>query len=306
MQTQNRAQKWLFRLVSGAVLLGLLLWQRQTALQLVQTLRAVSFWVILGAVAFYLSGQFLSAWKWAILLRARGFSISMGVCARFYLAGMFANLFLPSNIGGDALRAALLNRHNRAITVPDALASIVAERLTGFGALLVLALGGILARGAAQNGENWRILGASVGAFLAVCALAILGLRIPHPKIAALRSALGFYLQKSHRGALIWAIVLSFVFQISQVLLNLFLARAVGLEVAALDFWWLGPLLSLSGLLPVGIGGLGVREVAAVGLLPHFSRGLVVGWSLLWQATVWISSLAGAFFVRDGNQSQAR
>lgn len=292
---QNR-RKWLFRVVSGVVLLGLLLWQRQTAFQLWQTLQTVPFWVVLASVAFYLVGQGLCAWKWAILLQARGFPTPVSVCARIYLAGMFANLFLPSNIGGDALRAALLHQ-TRKIAVSDALASIVVERLTGFAALLVLAIAGLVARGSDENGA-WRLVWGALGALVLVAFVAFLAFQIRHPRIQNLRAALAFYAQKSRRGALIWAIVLSLVFQASQVILNWGLARAVGLNVASLDFWWLGPLLSLSGLLPVGIGGLGVREVAAVAFLPDFGRAIVVAWSLLWQATVAFSSLPGALWVR--------
>ena len=297
LASDNRARKWLFRLVSGAILLGFLLWQRQTALQFFQTLRAVPIPLILAAVAFYLAGQWLCAWKWAILLGARGLVTPISTCARIYLAGMFANLFLPSNIGGDALRAALLHQERR-IAVTDALASIVVERLTGFAALLVLAIGGLLARGAGQNG-GWRLVFGVMSAFFVMALLAFLIFQVSHPKIQNLRAALAFYLQKSHRAALMWALILSLVFQASQVLLNWGLARAVGLNVAALDFWWLGPLLSLSGLLPIGIGGLGVREVAAVTFLPNFERGIVVVWSLLWQATVALSSLPGALWVRN-------
>jgi uncharacterized membrane protein YbhN (UPF0104 family) len=61
--------------------------------------------------------------------------------------------------------------------------------------------------------------------------------------------------------------LLSLVFQASQIVLNIFLARAVGLNVPPLVMWWLVPVLARASLVPLGIGGLGVREVAALKLL---------------------------------------
>ena len=292
--------KWLLRVAIGAAIVALLLSRRDAAAQVWQTLRAVPLWMILGAVAFYWAGQFLSAWKWQLLLRARGTHVSLSRCCRIYAAGMFGNLWLPTNVGGDALRASLLVKRAPELGRADAFASIAVERLTGFAALIFIACLALLARGASSQG--WRTLAI-------VCAIfAFLGVtwwllsRFPHPKIARLQSALAFYARPQHRGVLARALLLSLLFQASQVLLNIGLARASGLDLPARVFWWLGPILSLSGLVPAGIGGLGVREAAAVALLRDWpiSVGQIVGWSLLWQATVWIASLPGIIWVRKG------
>ena len=295
--------KWLLRLGVGAAIVVVLLSRREVAATVGATLRGVSPAVMLGAVAFYLAGQVLSAWKWQLLLRARGARLSLWSCCCIYAAGMFGNLWLPTNVGGDALRAALLARAAPELGRAPAVASILVERLTGFAALLGLAAGALALRGAGALG--WKMLGLALAVFAALGALCWLATRLRHPKIAALRAALEFYGQAGHRPVLWRALALSFLFQISQVLLNIGLARATGLDLPARVFWWLGPLLSLSGLIPAGIGGLGVREAAALALLQgwNVSSGQVVAWSLLWQATVWLASLPGAVFV--GNREQA-
>ena len=290
---------WLLRLFIGAGLVTLLISRREVAASLWHTLGSVSPLVMAGAVAFYGAGQVLSAWKWQLLLRARGTEISLGECCRIYAAGMFGNLWLPTNVGGDALRAALLVRAAPGVGRAPALASILVERLTGFFALLVLAAGALALRGAGSSG--WQTLAVAGGIFAALGAGWWAISRLRHPKIVSLRAALDFYGARAHRGVLWRALALSFAFQISQILLNLGLARAVGLELPARVFWWLGPLLSLSGLVPASIGGLGVREVAALALLRGFpvEGGQVVAWSLLWQATVWGASLPGVIWVRS-------
>jgi hypothetical protein len=115
-------------------------------------------------------------------------------------------------------------------------------------------------------------------------------------KWAGLHRALDSYTGHVHRRALAVALILSLVFQASQVFLNIGLAAAAGLDLPFVTFWWLVPLLALASLLPVGVGGLGMREAAAVTLLGGFgvSSGTVLAWSLLWQATVWLASLPGA------------
>jgi uncharacterized membrane protein YbhN (UPF0104 family) len=300
------ASKWAVRALLGLVILGLILSRRDTAREVWAALTGVSPLVLAGAVALYWAGQVLSAWKWQLLLRGRGANISLVTCCRIYLAGMFGNLWLPTNIGGDALRTSLLNRQAR-VPLAGAAASIIVERLTGFAALLGLASIGLVLRGAGGQGATilWGAL-----AFFGLLGLGCLLLGrmmqsktgIVARKLASLRDALSFYGQKRLRGLLWSSLAISLLFQASQVMLNMGLARAVGLDLPGTTFWWLAPLLSLSGLIPAGIGGFGVREGAALALLspefPHLAAGQIVAWSLLWQATVWLSSLPGAFFLK--------
>jgi uncharacterized membrane protein YbhN (UPF0104 family) len=124
----------------------------------------------------------------------------------------------------------------------------------------------------------------------------------PHNKLArkwsAVHRALDEYGSRGRCGVLATAMLLSLVFQASQVVLNIMLARAVGLNLPPLVMWWLVPVLALASLVPLGIGGLGVREVAAIKLLgaSGISAETILAWSLLWQATVWLASLPGALW----------
>ncbi len=96
--------------------------------------------------------------------------------------------------------------------------------------------------------------------------------------------------------------------QVIQIAINIGLARAVGLTLPASTLAWLAPMLALSSVLPLGIGGLGVREAAAVLLLQgsDSSQSTIIAWSLLWQATVWISSLPGGLCMLAGSKSRPK
>lgn len=312
-QSKSKAsRKWLIRALLGIFILGLILSRQDTAREVWQALTGVSPLVLAGSVAFYWAGQVLSAWKWQLLLRGGGVEVPLVTCCRIYLAGMFGNLWLPTNIGGDAMRASLLQR-SAEVKLSSAAASIIVERLTGFAALLLLACVGLALRGTGGQGASvvWGALlffGALGIGWFALGRLAKSSESKFARKLSSLREALDFYGQKERR-SLIWiSLVLSLLFQASQVLLNIGLARAAELDLPAATFWWLGPLLSLSGLIPAGIGGFGVREGAALALLgndfPHLAAGQIVAWSLLWQATVWLSSLPGVFFLSGAREAR--
>jgi uncharacterized membrane protein YbhN (UPF0104 family) len=305
---------WVLRLTLGLILLGLVMSHGSTISTVAAVLRRAGPWTLLGAVLFYLAGQLLSAWKWQLLLAAQGTRVSFWSCCRWYWAGMFGNLWLPTNVGGDGLRAYLLTKACPKAPLAQVAASILMERLTGFAALLVVALAGVLLAGAGVNGARGILLGSV--ALLVVAGLLWLLLRRFlsgsgrwAAKIERVHGAIAFFLQPRQRGVLGITLFFSLVFQVSQVLLNIALAVAAGLVLPILVFWWLAPLLSLSGLVPVGIGGLGVREAAAVALLHQNSVGAqaatIVGWSLLWQATVWLASLPGCLFMRAPAASPA-
>ena len=57
----------------------------------------------LVAVALLMVG--VSCWKWSLLLRAQGIRLSAGYLLRTYFVGYFFTNFLPTGIGGDAVRA---------------------------------------------------------------------------------------------------------------------------------------------------------------------------------------------------------
>ncbi|HEX8833169.1 MAG TPA: lysylphosphatidylglycerol synthase transmembrane domain-containing protein, partial [Abditibacteriaceae bacterium] len=282
--------KWFARLGLGLAVLSYLVWRGDTT-SLQRALQAVPPWVLLGSVACYLSGQVLSAWKWQLLLRARGANLSLAQCCRFYLQGMFWNLWMPTNIGGDAVRAYAVR--DECAGLAPAAASVLVERLTGFFALLLLAIGGLCYQETlGVSVVETRQATVSVIAVILMFALVTLAVsrkkrRAAAPgaapstsasqpgklrrKITAIKDALGFYVAPQRRTVLATSILLSLLFQASQVLLNIGLARVVGLDLPAVVFWWLVPALSLSSLLPVGIGGLGVREAAAMVFLHKFT-----------------------------------
>ena len=70
-------------------------------LQQLRTLSPIYFAIMLATAML---GRFLRAWKWNILLRARGVEISTWQAMRMSLIAHFTGSWTPGQIGGDAYR----------------------------------------------------------------------------------------------------------------------------------------------------------------------------------------------------------
>src|SRR5438105_3651779 len=60
------------------------------------------------ALAF--AGCFLSAYKWQVLLRGLGASVRYGELLRLFFLGLFYNLALPGQVGGEVVKGVRLAR----------------------------------------------------------------------------------------------------------------------------------------------------------------------------------------------------
>ena len=76
-------------------------------------------WLWVGALIFVVGGMMCNALRWYVLLRSQGVEIPFKGVVRTVFAGAFASNFLPSTIGGDALRVISLLRYT-----PDRVLSV--------------------------------------------------------------------------------------------------------------------------------------------------------------------------------------
>src|SRR5262245_10820536 len=88
------------------------------------------------ALVLQLGGVLISALKWWLLLRASGHPTPYLWAVRIYLVGQFFSNFLPTQIGGDAVRVYYLTRRIGRPAI--AIASVFVERITGFLALTLI------------------------------------------------------------------------------------------------------------------------------------------------------------------------
>ena len=95
---------------------------------------------------------------------------------------------------------------------------------------------------------------------------------------------------------LLVALGLSVGVQAGFVLLTIWLAEAVGVEAPRAAWFFAWPLAKLLAVLPISLGGIGVREASLAALLTPFGAAApgVVAASLIWQAVLFVTGLIGA------------
>ena len=90
------------------------------------------------ALAIMTLNRMLMAYKWTLLLKARGTAIPVFTATRIYYTSHFLGLLLPATIGGDAIRVFLVKRLG--VSIPKTLSSILVERIVGFITLVFLVI----------------------------------------------------------------------------------------------------------------------------------------------------------------------
>ncbi len=217
----------------------------------------------------------LSALKWRILLRADSINISLFDLTVSYLIGTFFNIFLPSSIGGDSYRIYDVARRSR--EAARSAASVLADRLSGFLALILLSLLSSFPVAHRIGQPCFFLLPLVLALGLS---LVLWGLFRKTPAIRLLsllhldryEAVTGFVdrffsaWQQYHRRPRILALVmlLSFTFQLSVILTVYLMACALGASVSPIYFAAFVPVINLMEALPISIYGLGVRDAGYV------------------------------------------
>ena len=142
MRAVSMFKRWLLILLQTGVTVGLLAFffhdpefRRDTwdALR-----HAEVSWLLLGIL---IAGgeNFLGVIRWRIFLRMLGIRIPFWKSVQVCMIALFCNTFLLGAVGGDLLRAGYLVR--RGFGKTEAMLSVVMDRVSGLGALIVYTVG---------------------------------------------------------------------------------------------------------------------------------------------------------------------
>jgi uncharacterized membrane protein YbhN (UPF0104 family) len=260
-------------------------------------------------VCVFGAGHVVAAYKWSQLVRAAGSHLDFRAALSAHMAGLFANIWLPSIVGGDVVRAAWISGH-QGIAVP-AITGLVDRGLD------LLALVMLVACGALLVGDSGSTLAVPVlrgsGVLLVVGIItSLITLRWLQPKHlpSAIRDQ-GMKIVSIIRtlytrpGPALWSLLLALVVQSSFVSLNFFLGGAMGISIPFAVWLIAWPLAKIVALLPVSLGGLGVREAALATFLAPFAvtGTLAIAEALVWQSILFaFGLLAGLGLLLSGQK----
>lgn len=251
----------------------------------------------------------LQTLRWRMVLGPMGHPVPFRRLLSLFLAGQFVSNVLPTAFGGDVVRIARLGRDldDRAV----AFASIALERLTGWVVLPVISLVTLAAV------PSFRELGNATAVAVAVNAVtltALVGLltaaSLPRFTDAARVATgwrrwlgsvhLGIDAIRRHPGSIGSVLGAGTAFQITQCLAIWMAARALEIpEVTLLACFAFFPPTAISQNLPVGFGGLGVREggfVLFFGALGAADERAIALGLLTYLVTVAVSALGAPAF----------
>ena len=250
------------------------------------TFAAANFSYIALALAVYLVAQGVSAMRWTVLARPIGIETPFADMVRYYLIGMFFNLFAPGTVGGDVSRVYYLVRDEeahasgRAVTTVHAAMSVLMDRAIGMVVLVWLGAAGLL-----LYPEYPIPAPAKTATWLLALALLIGALTVPllrrllpedgHQLIVKLRLGLRSY--RTHWRALGAATALSVMVHLIQAWMHVAMGRALALELPFSFCIIVYPLVGTFAAIPISVNGLGLREGGYVFLLASIGIGAEKG-----------------------------
>jgi uncharacterized protein (TIRG00374 family) len=272
-----RGPSWWRLALKVTLSLGLIGWLllRGDGAEVVRNVLRLTPAAVLLAWAYYGACQLLCSYRWQLLLSARGTRVPVTALFGYYMIGMFLNNFLPSAVGGDVVKACYLGR--RTGKLGEAAASVFLERFTGLlglglTSLVTLALGYGLA---APAGTLAAVLGTA--ALLGLLGLllwwapaeaavqAAVRRLLPGRAATRVQAAYGAVAVYRHdRLCLAGAVALSAVIHALYAFFYALVARCLGRPIDATWFLLFLPLVNLVTMLPISVGGLGVREALLV------------------------------------------
>jgi glycosyltransferase 2 family protein len=263
------------------------------------------------AVAIVLLALVAGAWRWHALLRRAGVSLGVGRLARIYAVSTFSASFLPTTAGGDVTRALLVTRCR-----PDlrrVVVSIIVDRAGGLVGLIGIAWLALLVEPARVPSHTRAVLAWTTGV-LAVGAVAVVGVAlrdsgpvrqlVPARLVVVGRDARDVLRDYASSPALLgWWFGLSVLYQALIAFQLVVLAHAIDVELSFSTAAIALTLVTLVTLVPISIGGFGLREGSYVVLLGSVSIAASDATliSVLSVATLLVASLPGAFLIMRGN-----
>ncbi len=274
---KSKLQFFLKAIVSTALIVYLLSRTEYTAIYL-SLISANPFYLFLALLTLFL-GKFLTGYRWQILLAAQDIKISLKTLIASLFVGQFFNSFLPTTIGGDAIRA-----YDTAVASKESAKSVTTVFMDRFIGVLALVLLAVLALPIAL------LMGEDVSYFLipvlSVFLFCVIGLVIVLNNSLVMMFAnmlrkmkltrIADQVEKVYRSIqemrgdtrTLWiAFVVSLLLQVNVVIFHYLISLSLNLDVPIIYYFIIVPVALTILIAPFSINGIGLREGVFVFLL---------------------------------------
>jgi len=277
MMQSRRSLWWIIRVGVSVALIGFLL-SRLDVSNMARFLSGADWLLVALTLVTVVMDRGLMAVRWIVLLEGLGIVVPRARVVKIFFLSTFFGSFLPTGIGGEAIRAASFSRLSAKGV--ESIASVVMDRIMG---MLSMLLTGLAALIVFYRIYPHRVLLATVLALsvAAVAGLALLLSRSVHRWVLAGFGPAGESAEPAWRhstrraiaameryrrqpGLLALVLLMSVGVQILRVLQAYLLSEAMALGSPLVYFFCFVPLILLITMLPISVSGLGTTNLAYV------------------------------------------
>lgn len=265
--------------------------------ELLRTFKKVGLIPILISFCIFIVSKIISAIKWKIFLP----ECKLRELNKAIFESQLYSLMLPGQIFGEASKIVVL--HNSDSDDSKIMTSVIVDKITGIISLFILGTFGILFSSISL--PKYLTLSFVIFSIFSIILLII-------PKIEILNDLILFIFNKLTNVKILWIEkIFSFLLKIyniwamylenvSNICLSIFIgiiyqilcssqswiiSNSIGLKISFFEYMWISPAMTIVLLLPITIGGLGLREVSFVSFLSLFNiekeNALVISASIL-------------------------
>lgn len=233
-------------------------------------LSQASFGLLLFALVLNILERAELTLKWNILIKVKKVTIPFINLFNINLIGAFLGMFLPSSLGTDVVRGYYLTKNNS--DKLSSFSSVLIDRILGvLSLILVGSLSLYMAKNLITNINPYLFILGGIIPFIVIYLLqknSVISLiekyarKISIDKISKLLLKIhsSIYDYKNFPKAITSSFILSILVQITRVLTYYVIAIAFGIQFPFVYFLLFIPIIMLVIMLPVSIGGLGLKE----------------------------------------------
>lgn len=282
-----------------------------------QTIKSVNVPILFSGVLISILGMCVASYRWCRIIRHTAINtISTFSCVKIYFIGLFYNTILPSSIGGDISKWYYLSVKTSKKKL--SFLSVISDRMIGLMSLIFIFFCSALGIRILLPDYNLRLIKLIEKIELwIILFLVCLGVSLYIIKILGDRTGIkkgvkennylsrviGIYdlLQAlaTNRGLVIFSFLLSLLSHFLIILSSFIISRSIQIDLGFLYFLLFIPIIIFVTLLPISIGGLGVRESGYVLLFSQV--GLDANFAISLSFLVFFSNilrgLLGGFFL---------
>lgn len=239
--------------------------------ELLEEIRSADKFFLAAGFIIFSAVYLLGFLRWRMLINAVGINIPLRKLTSSFSAGLFFSIFLPSTIGGDVVKTADLAGHTK--KAKEVFTTVFLDRLSGYtGLVCVILLSLLLGRSLVLDKVVLNSVSMITVALIII--LLVLFNSFIYSKITRFLNTPGarklkdmiknlhqeIHIFRNRKRVLGINLLLSFFIQLINPISIYFIGLALGVRINFIYFLIFLPIIGAITLLPVSIGGLGLRE----------------------------------------------